>query len=58
MGLFGSGEVGPRPGGPGHRAPTLDGLGKYYREVIEESDRPEVDVAQALRDVEADVLGC
>ena len=40
------------------RGPTLDGLGKYYREVIEESDRPEVDVAQALRDVEADVVVC
>ncbi|MGE5460872.1 MAG: inositol-3-phosphate synthase [Solirubrobacterales bacterium] len=40
------------------RGPTLDGLGKYYREVIEESDQPEVDVAQALRDVEADVVVC
>jgi myo-inositol-1-phosphate synthase len=38
------------------RGPTLDGLGRYYRETIDESDAPPVDVAQALRDVEADVL--
>jgi myo-inositol-1-phosphate synthase len=40
------------------RGPTLDGLGKYYREVIEESDQPEVDVAQVLRDAQADVVAC
>jgi myo-inositol-1-phosphate synthase len=40
------------------RGPTLDGLGSYYREVVEESDAPEVDVAQALRDCDADVLVC
>ena len=40
------------------RGPTLDGLGKYYRETVTESDQPEVDVAQVLRDVEADVLVC
>jgi myo-inositol-1-phosphate synthase len=38
------------------RGPTLDSLGRYYRETIDESDAPPVDVAQALRDVEADVL--
>src|SRR6202050_147397 len=38
------------------RGPTLDGLGKYYREVIEESPAAPVDVAQALRDARADVL--
>jgi myo-inositol-1-phosphate synthase len=38
------------------RGPTLDGLGKYYREVVEESDRPEVDVAKTLSEVEADVV--
>jgi myo-inositol-1-phosphate synthase len=38
------------------RGPTLDGLGRYYRETIDESDAPPVDVAQALHDVEADVL--
>jgi myo-inositol-1-phosphate synthase len=40
------------------RGPTLDGLGEYYREVVTESDAPPVDVAQALRDSEADVLVC
>jgi myo-inositol-1-phosphate synthase len=38
------------------RGPTLDGLGKYYRESIEESPAPVVDVAAALRAAEADVL--
>jgi myo-inositol-1-phosphate synthase len=38
------------------RGPTLDGLGKYYREVIEESTEPSVDVAAALRAAGADVL--
>ncbi len=40
------------------RGPTLDGLGEYYREVIDESAAPAVDVAQALRDSGADVLVC
>ncbi|MGH2634662.1 MAG: inositol-3-phosphate synthase [Actinomycetota bacterium] len=40
------------------RGPTLDGLGRYYRETIEESEVAPVDVAQALRDTEADVLVC
>ena len=40
------------------RGRTLDGLGKYYRETVEESDRSEVDVTQVLRDTEADVLVC
>src|SRR5215217_4357209 len=35
---------------------TLDGLGKYYRETIEESDAPAVDVVQVLKDTQADVL--
>jgi myo-inositol-1-phosphate synthase len=38
------------------RGPTLDGLGKYYRETIDESELPEVDVAKALLEAEADVL--
>ena len=38
------------------RGPTLDGFGKYYRETCEESPAPAVDVAQALRDAQADVL--
>lgn len=40
------------------RGPTLDGLGEYYRDMIEESDAPAVDVAQVLRDSGADVLVC
>jgi myo-inositol-1-phosphate synthase len=40
------------------RGPTLDGLGEYYREVVDESDAPVVDVARALRDSGADVLVC
>ena len=38
------------------RGPTLDGLGKYYRQTVEESPVEPVDVAQALRDAKADVL--
>ncbi|HIZ38091.1 MAG TPA: inositol-3-phosphate synthase [Candidatus Ruania gallistercoris] len=40
------------------RGPTMDGLGKYYQETIEESSRPAVDVAQALREAKVDVLIC
>jgi myo-inositol-1-phosphate synthase len=38
------------------RGPTLDGLGRYYKEVITESDRKPVDVAAALKEAEVDVL--
>jgi myo-inositol-1-phosphate synthase len=38
------------------RGPTLDGLGKYYRETIDESDSEPVDVVSVLRETEADVL--
>ena len=38
------------------RAPTFDGLGEFYRDVVEESPAEPVDVAQALRDAKADVL--
>jgi myo-inositol-1-phosphate synthase len=38
------------------RGPTLDGLGKYYRETIEESPAEPVDVVRALRESGADVL--
>jgi myo-inositol-1-phosphate synthase len=38
------------------RGPTMDGLGKYYRETIEESGADPVDVVRALKEVEADVL--
>jgi myo-inositol-1-phosphate synthase len=39
-----------------HRGPTLDGLGHFYRETIEESPAEAVDVTQVLRDTKADVL--
>src|SRR5215467_7850609 len=38
------------------RGPTFDGLGTYYREIIEESPAEAVDVAQALRDAQVDVV--
>jgi myo-inositol-1-phosphate synthase len=38
------------------RGPTLDGLGQYYRETIEESPAEPVDVASVLRQTRADVL--
>ena len=38
------------------RGPTMDGLNKYYRAVIEESPYEPVDVAQVLRDTKAQVF--
>jgi myo-inositol-1-phosphate synthase len=38
------------------RGPTFDGLGKYYRESIEESPLEPVDVVEALKAARADVL--
>jgi myo-inositol-1-phosphate synthase len=38
------------------RGPTLDGIGKYIRGPVEESDAPEVDVARVLRDTETEIL--
>ena len=40
------------------RGHTLDGLGKYYREMITESDESPVDVVAVLREAEVDVLVC
>ena len=40
------------------RGPTNDGLGKYYRETIEESTEEPVDVVQVLKDRQVDVLVC
>ena len=40
------------------RGHTLDGLGKYYREMVTESDETPVDVVQVLKDTGADVLVC
>jgi myo-inositol-1-phosphate synthase len=39
------------------RGHTFDGLGKYYRETIVESDAEPVDVVAALREARADVRG-
>jgi myo-inositol-1-phosphate synthase len=38
------------------RGHTYDGLGKYYRDIVTESDLPPVDVAKTLRDTGTDVL--
>ncbi|HEY0561402.1 MAG TPA: inositol-3-phosphate synthase [Frankiaceae bacterium] len=40
------------------RGHTLDGLGKYYRLTIDESDDQPVDVVAVLRETQADVLVC
>ena len=40
------------------RGVTNDGLGKYYRETITESDAEPVDIVAALREAQADVLIC
>jgi myo-inositol-1-phosphate synthase len=40
------------------RGHTLDGLGKYYRETITESDDEPVDIVQVLRETKADVMVC
>ena len=40
------------------RGHTYDGLGKYYREMVTESDEDAVDVVAALRETRADVLVC
>jgi myo-inositol-1-phosphate synthase len=38
------------------RGHTLDGLGKYYLETIDQSDADPVDVVQVLKDAQVDVL--
>ncbi|MDQ1396550.1 MAG: myo-inositol-phosphate synthase [Acidimicrobiaceae bacterium] len=38
------------------RGPTFDGLGKYYRETIEESPAAAVDIVEVLGETRADVL--
>ncbi len=40
------------------RGVTLDGLGKYYREMITESEAEPVDVVAALKDAKVDVVVC
>ena len=48
----------PRTGITVQRGHTLDGLGKYYREMITESDQEPVDIVETLRATQADVLIC
>jgi myo-inositol-1-phosphate synthase len=38
------------------RGPTLDGLGEFYREMVDESDEEPVDVVAALKAAKVDVL--
>ncbi|MGW5359334.1 inositol-3-phosphate synthase [Actinopolymorpha pittospori] len=46
----------PHTGVTVQRGHTFDGLGKYYRETITESDAEPVDVVQTLKDAKVDVL--
>lgn len=41
-----------------HRGPTMDGLGQYYREMVEESDEAPADVVRVLKDARVDVVVC
>ncbi|WP_117214535.1 inositol-3-phosphate synthase [Allorhizocola rhizosphaerae] len=38
------------------RGPTLDGIGQYYAEIIEESDEVPADVVKVLKDAQVDVV--
>ena len=46
----------PQLGVPVHRGQTLDGLGKYNRQMIDESPLPVADIAQILRETRTDVV--
>ena len=46
----------PETGVAVSRGPTLDGLGHYYREQINESSAPVVDVARVLKETQTQVL--
>ena len=48
----------PKTGVTVQRGHTYDGLGKYYRQMVEESTAAPVDVVQVLKDTQADVLVC
>ena len=48
----------PTTGVTVQRGVTHDGLGKYYKQMVVESELPEVDVVQALKDAKVDVLVC
>jgi myo-inositol-1-phosphate synthase len=38
------------------RGPTFDGLGQYYQEIVQESDEEPVDVVEALKAAQVDVV--
>jgi myo-inositol-1-phosphate synthase len=46
----------PRTGVTVERGRTLDGLGRYLKDEIEESDRPEVDVREVFGDTHTDIV--
>jgi len=46
----------PHLGVPVHRGQTLDGLGRYNRQIIDESPAPVADIAQILKDTQTDVV--
>ncbi|MEB7447110.1 inositol-3-phosphate synthase [Arthrobacter koreensis] len=48
----------PQTGVKVQRGHTLDGLGKYYRETISESDEDPVDIVAELKAAEIDVMVC
>ncbi len=48
----------PKTGVTVQRGPTMDGLGRYLREMVQESDAAPVNVADVLRRSEAEVLVC
>jgi len=48
----------PKSGVIVERGKTLDGLGRYYKETIEESNAPEIDVVASLKAHKVDVLIC
>ena len=48
----------PKLGVPVQRGPTLDGVGKYLDDVIEQSAQKPVDVARILRETRTDVAIC
>lgn len=48
----------PATGARVERGNTLDGIGKYLRDHVEESDRPVADVTKILRDTATDVVVC
>src|ERR1039457_3684199 len=46
----------PKTGVFVQRGHTYDGLGDYYRDIIQESKDPPVDVVKTLKDAQADVM--